>query len=110
MKEQGYQSKLIKYLESNGAYVAKIVSAGKKGVPDLLVCYKGQFIGIEVKTPTTRSNTSELQKYNLKKIKEAGGYGIVAVEIDDITSTLAIIEALDYMSCEDAPVLEKHCD
>jgi len=92
MKEQQYQSKIVKYLESRGAYVIKVVAASKKGVPDVIACYKGQFIAIEVKTPLTRSNTSKLQEYNLDKISEAGGLSGVAVDIDDINPMLNRID------------------
>ena len=92
MKEQQYQSKIVKYLESRGAYVIKVVAASKKGIPDVIACYKGQFIAIEVKTPLTRSNTSKLQEYNLDKIAEAGGQSGIAVDIDDINPMLNRID------------------
>jgi Holliday junction resolvase len=92
-KEQDYQKKIVTALESKGAYVVKVVAASKKGVPDVLVCYEGYFIGIEVKTPTTRSNVSKLQEYNLKKIQKAGGFSTVAVDISDVAP---IIEEIDY--------------
>ena len=84
MKEQDYQKKLINWLECRGHYAVKIVSAGKKGVPDIIACVNGFFLGIEVKTPDTATNTSKLQDYNLKKIMEAKGEAVVAVEIKDV--------------------------
>lgn len=93
MKEQDYQRKIIKYLETRGAYVVKVITASKKGVPDVLACYKGQFIGIEVKTPLTRSNVSKLQQYNLNTIVGlANGWACVAVEVDDVKSLLELID------------------
>ena len=47
----------------------------KSGIPDLLACCNGRFLGIEVKAP--HGKPSELQLYNLKKIDEAGGFGIL---------------------------------
>lgn len=91
MSEQTIQSNIIKFLEGKDAYVVKVVSASKKGVPDLLACYKGLFIGIEVKTPKTKSNTSMLQKYNLDCIRECGGISMVACsvsEVEDVINTL----------------------
>ena len=92
MKEQDYQRKIVKALEAKGAYVVKVVAASKKGVPDILACYKGQFLAIEVKTPLTRANVSKLQDYNLDKISEAGGQSGVAVDIDDINPLLNRID------------------
>mgnify|MGYP000315855320 FL=1 len=45
------------------------------GIPDVLSCYRGRFLGIEVKGGSSYGLT-ELQKFNLKKIREAGGIGI----------------------------------
>jgi Holliday junction resolvase len=84
MKEQAYQSKILKYLNDEGYYAVKVISASKKGVPDIIACINGKFVGIEVKTPRTRNNTSELQKYNIELIKESKGIAGVAVTIDDV--------------------------
>jgi len=93
MREQDYQRKIVKHLESLGAYVVKVVAASKKGVPDILACYKGKFIAIEVKTPTTRKNTTKLQDYNLNKVRQAAGYAMVAVDIEDLE---CILNEIDY--------------
>lgn len=94
MKEQDYQKKIINYLEAHGAYTVKVVSASKKGVPDIIACYKGYFIGIEVKTPETSRNTTKLQDYNLRMIREAKGMALVAVEVEDIYSTLTALDTM----------------
>ncbi len=91
-KEQDFQRKIVKYLESEGAYVVKVVAASKKGVPDIVACYKGYFLAIEVKTPTTRANTSPLQDYNLKLIASAGGVALVAVDVEDIKGVIRHIQ------------------
>lgn len=82
--EQDIQRKIIKYLESKGAYVVKVISVSKSGVPDILCCYNGKFIAIEVKIPTTKTNVSELQKYNLNKVTECGGISLVAWELKQV--------------------------
>lgn len=84
MKEQDIQRKIIKWLESEGYYVVKVISASKAGIPDILACVKGYFVAIEVKTPSTKTNVSELQKYNLEKVKECGGYSMVAWNIEQV--------------------------
>lgn len=88
MKEQDIQRKIIKYLESVGAYVVKVVASNKSGTPDILACYRGIFLAIEVKRPETKTNVSELQEYNIKKIKEAGGVAIVSWDLDAVKSTI----------------------
>ena len=86
--EQKIQSEIKSYLETMGAYVVKVVQATKAGVPDLLVCYKGLFIGIEVKKPSTKNNVSKLQVHNLNLIKAAEGTAIVAWDVDMIKDLL----------------------
>lgn len=78
MSEANFQKKIIKYLESVDAYVFKhnASAISKAGVPDIICCYKGLFIGVEVKKDN-KSKPTELQKYNLNKINKCGGVGIV---------------------------------
>jgi archaeal holliday junction resolvase (hjc) len=94
MKEQDIQRKIIKYLESVGAYVVKVVASNKSGTPDILACYRGIFLAIEVKRPETKTNVSELQEYNIKKIKEAGGVAIVSWDLDAVK---AVVENINLM-------------
>lgn len=82
MREQQIQHKIIKYLESIGYYVIKIIVANKSGVPDVVAAKNGKVIFIEVKTKTGK--LSALQKYNLKKILESGNDIIIARSIEDI--------------------------
>jgi Holliday junction resolvase len=88
MKEQDIQRKFIQYLESQGAYVVKVISASKSGVPDILFCYEGVFAAIEVKTPTTKNSVSRLQQYNIDKIHECGGQATVAWTLDQVEDFL----------------------
>ena len=78
MREQQLQSKIIKELEKQGAWVVKVISANKRGTPDLIACLNGKFYAIEVKAPGKLSTVSEIQKYQLKKITEAGGVAILS--------------------------------
>ena len=79
MTEQAIQKEIVKLLEEDyNAYVVKVQVASKSGVPDLLVCIEGMFLGIEVKRPTSKHTTTRLQEYNLDKIEKAGGKAMVA--------------------------------
>lgn len=96
MSEQQIQKKITKWLEDNGCYVVKVISASKSGIPDLLVCTtKGYFIGIEVKRPETRNNVSKLQEYNIDKIEATGGYALVAWNVEMVEEYFHEYELLD---------------
>ena len=76
--EQDIQSDILKYLKSVGAYTIKVSAATKAGIPDIICCYKGRFIAIEVKRPDTKNNVSPLQVANITMIINAQGEAIVA--------------------------------
>lgn len=83
MSEQAIQRAIIKYLKTV-AYVVKIISASKSGIPDLLVLYKGKFIAFEVKTPDKRNNVSDLQQHNINEIIKNGGLAYVVWELNQV--------------------------
>ena len=73
-EEKIFENKIKKYLKEKGAWYIKYWGGGnftKEGIPDLLICYKGYFIAVEVKA--SHGYPSDLQLYHLRKIKEAGG-------------------------------------
>lgn len=53
------------------------------GLPDLLVCRRGLFLGVETKMPESRSNLSERQKYVHELIRGAGGDVVVACSVEE---------------------------
>lgn len=75
--EKRFETKVRKFLEERGAYVVKYFGCGfsQAGVPDLLCCYKGRFIALEIKSEKGRP--SELQLFNVRRINEAGGMALV---------------------------------
>ena len=75
--EKNFEIKVRRWLEDHGAWVLKTWSNGvqRAGVPDLLVCYRGHFLGIEIKAQ--RGKLSKLQLVEIKRIKKAGGVGVV---------------------------------
>ena len=84
MREKLIENKIKAYLKSIGAYYFKHHGNqfSQVGVPDIIACYKGRFIGIEVKNETGK--TSPLQDVNLEMIANAGGIGVVARTVEDV--------------------------
>lgn len=77
-REKTFENKVKKFLKDEGCYYIKYWGGGtftKSGVPDLLVCCNGYFIGIELKAENGKP--SDLQLYNVRKIKEAGGKAMI---------------------------------
>lgn len=75
--EKQFEHKVRKFLDEKGAYNIKYFGCAmtSAGVPDLLVCFKGIFFGIELKAEDGKP--SELQLLNLRKINKAGGVGVL---------------------------------
>ena len=76
--EKIFENKIKKVLKNNNAWSIKYWAGAmftKSGIPDLLICANGYFTAIEVKAET--GTPSELQKYNLREIRKAGGFGYV---------------------------------
>lgn len=78
--ESAVKKKVVDILKAAGAYYFFPATGGfgRSGVPDIIVCFKGQFIGIECKagdnTPTA------LQQRELMRIIDAGGSAFVVNE------------------------------
>ena len=85
--EAKLKKKVTAILKARGAYYFTPVTGGfgASGVPDIVVCYKGKFIGIECKNG--ESKATALQLKNLKDIQTQGGYAFIVRE-----STLDILE------------------
>jgi len=62
---------------------------GRSGIPDLVCCYEGRFIGIEVKAPGKRNNTTTMQEREIGAINAAGGTALV---VDDVAQIKPIFE------------------
>lgn len=75
--EKNFENKVKKFLKESGCWVLKTWSNGvqRSGIPDLLVCCNGYFLGVELKAENGKP--SELQLWNIEKIRKAGGIAIV---------------------------------
>ena len=63
---------------------------GTNGVPDIVCCYKGRFLGLECKRPGGR--LTELQKRAIEKINRAGG---VACRVESVEDVKRVIERVN---------------
>jgi hypothetical protein len=82
--------RIRKAIEERGGCCFKIHGGDpfqEVGIPDLLVCFRGWFIGIEVKEP--RGRLRPRQARVLRRIEEAGGIALVATEVDEVIDLLS---------------------
>lgn len=94
MKESQFSKLVTKYLQEKGALVTNIAGGSnyqRVGVSDLLVCYKGHFIALELKVGTY--SPDPLQLSYLLQVRKAGGIGIVLRDtIDELEIILYLID------------------
>lgn len=77
MREKMFETQVKKFLRDQGCWVLKTWSNGiqREGVPDLLVSCNGYFVGVELKAPD--GQPTELQLWNIRRIRESGGFAMV---------------------------------
>lgn len=95
MTPEGKVKKQVKkILDDLGAYHFSPMTAGfgRSGVPDIIACYKGKFIGIECKSG--KNEPTLLQKHNMKQIEQNQGLAIVINE-GNIQELLAMLKELE---------------
>lgn len=78
--ERKVKSKVVTTLRKMGCYYCMPVTGGfgNSGVPDILVCHKGKFIGIECKAG--KGKLTALQLHNINAIELSGGLALVINE------------------------------
>ena len=92
--EAKVKKRVVAVLKEHGAYYFYPVTGGygRSGVPDIVACWQGRFIGIECKAGD--NITTPLQEKNLREIRESGGTALVITEKDIPWFTNAMRENL----------------
>lgn len=83
-----------KLIKSRGGWCVKIHGGPYQdtGTPDILACYKGRFIAVEVKT--ARGVARPEQRVAQRAITSAGGYAMITHLAEEVTSVLDAIDGL----------------
>ena len=92
MNESQLVAKIKSYLKTKGAYVEKIWGGGfqSAGIPDLIACYKGKFIGIEVKVG--KNKPSDVQLAKIIMIRRANGIAEVVYSLEEVKRIIELID------------------
>jgi hypothetical protein len=78
-RESRLSLKIQNALKANGWFCFKVHGNEymMAGLPDIMVCAEGVFVGLETKHPETREDVSARQAYVHSKIRQAGGTAVV---------------------------------
>ena len=93
--EKKIENQIKKLLRDRGAYFIKVHGNAymKSGIPDILACYRGRFLGIEVKD--IGKKPSEQQVIHIDNINIAGGYAFYTDSVGEVERVLDEID-MDY--------------
>lgn len=93
-RESKLSRKIMDALRAEGYFVFKVHGSEfmMAGLPDMIVCARGYFIGLETKLPEARGNVSPRQSYVHSLIENSGG--VARVVCSPAEALQAVNEAL----------------
>lgn len=95
-REKDLQDICGAYLQARGIYHVNTHGGPweRRGRPDLYVCYRGRFIGCELKRGVEHGPTP-LQIRHLREIEKNGGIGVWITSVQELE---CLLSSLDSMS------------
>ena len=106
-EEKNLENRIKTFLKKEECWCLKYWAGGgftKSGIPDLLICCNGYFIGAELKA--SNGTPSELQIRELIRIQNASGIGVLVYPADEVTFR-RLIKALKAFDMREAEALQK---
>lgn len=90
-RESKLSRRIANALKEQGHFVFKVHGSEfmMAGLPDLICCARGRFIGLETKNPESRDNVSARQGYVHTLIRRAGGVAEVVTSVDEALALVA---------------------
>ena len=61
----------------------------ERGIPDIIGCHRGRFIGMEVKLPENKKGLTKYQERQLHLIHKAGGYATSVTSVKEALQKIA---------------------
>ncbi len=97
MKESQLVGRILKELRKRGAFAEKLHGSAlqRAGMPDIICCYEGYFVGFEAKRPGEGQgdeDASNIQRQVGIEIRQAAGIWQV---IDSVEDAMAVLDMVD---------------
>lgn len=88
-KERDIQKEILKILKEYGGWWLNFHGGDPympRGIPDIIGCYKGRFVALEVKRPGEKPRA--IQRKTLKTLEAAGARTAVVYSVDDVKKVI----------------------
>lgn len=94
-RESKLSTKILNELRKGGVFCFKVHGSETMmaGLPDIVACVDGLFVGLETKMPESRGNTSPVQKLRHAQIEKAGGSAFVVCSVREALDLVTMIRA-----------------
>jgi Holliday junction resolvase len=90
--ESSVTQRIVKYLKAQGAWQIKSTGVSLVGCPDIICCYQGRFVALEVKREKDgKYGATSKQLHEIDRIRRAGGIAEVVSSVDEVA---VLIDAL----------------
>lgn len=99
--EEDLREEVLSYLKKNRIFHFRIETPSLSNYPDLILCFRGQFVAVELKrSENTKARLGQLKI--LEEINKAEGFGVVIGSLAQLEKLLKKIECyVDYFGEED---------
>lgn len=92
-RENAVVASIVKLLKEYGAWFVKTTGVSLVGCPDLLVCYRGHFIALEVKREHNGEyGVTRKQAHEIIRLERAGATACVVASRIEVKRILDVID------------------
>lgn len=79
--ESEIQAQILRWLRDHGIFAFKVAMASPNGIPDVICCFDGKFIALEIKR-SDKSHVAPLQWKRKDDIENAGGESYIVWSVE----------------------------
>lgn len=82
-REAKLSRKIMDELRANGIFCFKVHGSPHmmSGLPDIIACVDGRFVGLETKVPENANGATKIQLHRHKQIRQSGGHAYVVTSV-----------------------------
>lgn len=95
-RESKLSRKIMDALRLEGVFCFKVHGSEymMAGLPDIVACVDGRFVGLETKLPGERDNTSKIQEHRHAEIRLAGGECFVVCSVAEALEKVRLLRQI----------------